>query len=79
MPRRLGLIFLFLLLVTLTTRAQTQITTGVIQGTVTDTTGAPLPGVTVEARNVATNQARTMATGADGRFVFLQLPPGTYG
>ena len=38
MPRRLGLIFLFLLVVTLTTRAQTQITTGVIQGTVTDTT-----------------------------------------
>jgi hypothetical protein len=58
--------------------AQTQITTGVIQGTVSDATGASLPGVTVEARNVDTNIARTDVTEADGRFVFLQLPPGNY-
>src|SRR5688572_23534352 len=58
--------------------AQTQITTGTIQGIVTDATGAQLPGVTVEARNIGTNQARTQTTGGDGRFVFLALPPGTY-
>ena len=58
--------------------AQTQITTGVIQGTAADGTGAALPGVTVEARNVETNLSRTLVTQADGRFVFLQLPPGTY-
>jgi hypothetical protein len=58
--------------------AQTQITTGTVQGTVTDATGAQLPGVTVEARNTGTNQARTQVTGGDGRFVFLALPPGTY-
>jgi hypothetical protein len=58
--------------------AQTQITTGVIQGTAVDGTGAALPGVTVEARNVATNLTRTLVTENDGRFVFLQLPPGTY-
>jgi hypothetical protein len=58
--------------------AQTQITTGAIQGTATDETGAPLPGVTIEARNVGTNLTRTQVTAADGRFVFLQLPPGTY-
>jgi hypothetical protein len=51
--------------------AQTQITTAVIQGTVTDASGAVVPGVTVEA-----TQART--TGEDGRFVFLQLPSGRY-
>ena len=45
-----------------------QITTGVIQGTVTDTTGAVLPGVTVEARNTGTNLSRTAATDADGRY-----------
>src|SRR6185436_5161746 len=50
--------------------AQTQITTGVIQGTVEDTTGAVVPGADIEAKNVATNQTRTLATGADGRFVF---------
>jgi hypothetical protein len=58
--------------------AQTQITTGVIQGVVTDTTGAIVPGVTVEARNAGTNLTRTLVTEGDGRFVFLQLPSGTY-
>jgi hypothetical protein len=50
----------------------------VIQGSVADATGASLPGVTVEARNLDTNQARIQTTEGDGRFVFLQLPPGTY-
>ena len=58
--------------------AQSQITTGVIQGTITDATGATLPGVTVEARHAETNLTRTLTTGSDGRFVFLQLPSGTY-
>jgi hypothetical protein len=58
--------------------AQTQITTGVIQGSVIDATGAALPGVTVEVRNTETNLSRVLATGNDGRFVFLQLPSGTY-
>ena len=49
-----------------------------IQGSVSDATGASLPGVTVEARNLDTNQARTLVTETDGRFVFLQLPPGNY-
>ena len=58
--------------------AQTQITTGIIQGSVTDVTGASLPGVGVEARNLETNQGRTLVTESDGRYVFLQLPPGPY-
>lgn len=60
------------------TRAQTQITTAAIQGTVTDETGAQLPGVTIEARNVGTNLTRTQTSATDGRYVFLQLPPGSY-
>jgi hypothetical protein len=58
--------------------AQTQITTGVIQGVVTDTTGATLPGATVEVTNTGTNITRSLATESDGRFVFLLLPSGTY-
>ncbi len=58
--------------------AQTQITTGVIQGSASDATGASLPGVSVEARNLDTNFGRTDVTGPDGRFVFLQLLPGNY-
>jgi hypothetical protein len=68
------------LLVTMATSAtaQTQITTGVIQGLVRDATGAVVPGVMVEAIQSETNLTQTRVTGPDGRFVFLQLPPGRY-
>ena len=59
-------------------RAQSQITTGVIDGMATDATGAALPGVTIDARNVDTNFTRTAVSAADGRFALLQLPPGRY-
>jgi hypothetical protein len=58
--------------------SQTQITGGVIQGTATDSTGALLPGVTVEIRHVDTNLTLTRTTDTDGRFVALALPPGLY-
>jgi Carboxypeptidase regulatory-like domain/TonB-dependent Receptor Plug Domain len=79
MSTRLMLGALVLVLVLpLRAAAQNQSTTGVIQGSVADTTGASLPGVSVEARNLETNQSRTLVTESDGRFVFLQLSPGTY-
>src|SRR3954468_7788357 len=59
-------------------RGQSQITTSAIDGVAVDATGAALPGVTVEARNLDTNFARTAVTGGDGRFSILQLPPGRY-
>jgi Carboxypeptidase regulatory-like domain/TonB-dependent Receptor Plug Domain len=65
-------------LLPLTTMGQTQITTGVIEGTVTDPAGALLAGASVEVKNVETNFTKTLTTADDGRFVFLQLPPGTY-
>jgi len=71
-----GILLVFSIAATAT--AQTQITTSVIQGTVTDATGAVLPGATVEARHTGTNQSRTVTTDADGRYIFLQLAPGTY-
>ena len=64
--------------VTVPLTAQSQITTGVIDATVVDTSGAVLPGVDVEVRNVDTNQARSLTTDRDGRFVALQLPSGRY-
>jgi outer membrane receptor for ferrienterochelin and colicin len=81
MPRPLSprWLTLFLLVVAAATAsAQTQITTGVIQGRVTDATGAVVPGAEVEARNLDTNFTRTVVTDGDGRFVFLQLAPGRY-
>src|SRR5712691_2509419 len=58
--------------------AKSQITTGVVDAIVLDTSGAVLPGVDVEIRNVDTNLTRTLTTDRDGRFVALQLPPGRY-
>ena len=58
--------------------AQTQITTGTIQGTVLDANGAAVPGANVEVKNIDTNFARTTTTDDEGRFVALQLPSGRY-
>ncbi|MEO8573009.1 MAG: carboxypeptidase regulatory-like domain-containing protein [Pyrinomonadaceae bacterium] len=54
------------------------ITSGTIQGTVSDEQGAVVPGATVEARNVDTNFSRSFTTDSDGRFVLLSMPPGRY-
>jgi hypothetical protein len=59
-------------------QAQTQITTGTIQGTVADANGAAVAGANVEVKNVDTNFVRTVTTDEEGRFVALQLPPGRY-
>jgi Carboxypeptidase regulatory-like domain/TonB dependent receptor-like, beta-barrel/TonB-dependent Receptor Plug Domain len=58
--------------------AQSQATTGVIEGTVTDESGAVAPGATVAIKNTATNFERVVATDASGRFRGLLLPLGPY-
>jgi outer membrane receptor protein involved in Fe transport len=58
--------------------AQTQITTGTIQGTVVDTNGAVVAGANVEIINIGTNASRTLTTDEDGRFVAPLLQPGNY-
>ncbi len=78
MSRRIAIIAGLVLAVAVPAWGQTQITTGVIQGTVSDQSGAPVPGALVEVRNVDTNSARAQTTLADGRFVFLQLRPGRH-
>src|SRR5690349_20033109 len=57
---------------------QTQITTGVIQGTVLDQSGAVMTGADVAAINVNTQAEAKQKTDGDGRFVFLSLSPGRY-
>src|SRR5439155_8921215 len=55
-----------------------QKTTGDITGTITDTTGGVLPGVTVNAVCTATNLTRTATTDAQGGFSLPELPVCTY-
>ncbi len=52
--------------------------TGGLTGTVTDPSGAVVRNVTVTATNIATSQARTATTSADGSYRFSLLPPGNY-
>lgn len=51
---------------------------GRITGTVTDNTGAVLPGVTVTASSPALIQSQLQVTGAAGDYRFVALPPGVY-
>ena len=68
----------FLLLVSPAVFAQSQATTGVIEGVVSDSTGGVLPGVTVTLRNTATNFEQVQVTDAQGRFRGVLLPLGPY-
>ncbi|HSL23452.1 MAG TPA: TonB-dependent receptor [Vicinamibacterales bacterium] len=65
-------------LVALATPAAAQEFRGRINGTVSDNTGAVLPGVTVTATSPALIQPQTTTTGADGSYRFIALPAGVY-
>lgn len=50
-----------------------------IAGVVRDTSGAVLPGVTVEAASpVLIEKVRTTVTDGNGRYQIIELRPGTY-
>ena len=57
---------------------QAQGLTGQISGTITDTTGGVLPGVTIAIKNVGTGLTRETVTGTDGAFLFPDLLAGTF-
>ena len=72
MRRESSLSLCFLLLFTLSGWGQTL--TGTILGTITDPTGAVLPGVEVTITNVATNRERVVLTGGSGTYSAPNLP-----
>src|SRR3954451_2820117 len=49
-----------------------------ITGTVTDPSGAVIPGARVQLTNVATKDSRAAVTGGRGAYSFQNLLPGTY-
>ena len=51
---------------------------GSIQGTVTDQSGAVIGGATVTLTDTATNTSRTDTSNAAGRYVFVDVTPGAY-
>jgi hypothetical protein len=59
-------------------KAPAQEITATITGTVSDQSGAVLPGVTVTARNTATGWAKEVVTTETGRYTVPFLPVGSY-
>ena len=58
--------------------ADAQVTSAAVVGTITDTSGAALPGATVTARNVETGFVRAVPTNESGAYRLDFLPTGTY-
>src|SRR5690348_11889033 len=58
--------------------AQTTISTGSIQGTVTDPSGAVLSGAKISITNKATNQVITTSSNSAGTYASGALIPGQY-
>jgi Carboxypeptidase regulatory-like domain/TonB-dependent Receptor Plug Domain len=52
--------------------------TGALTGTVTDSSGAVIPGARVTAASLSTGQSRTVATDASGTYTLSLLPAGSY-
>ncbi len=71
------LLWLFILALC-TTVAIAQETTGGLQGTVKDTTGAVVPNAQVAVQGSTLIGTKTVTTDATGYYRFANLPPGTY-
>ena len=75
-PRLLPVSIVFGLLASAGAYAQT--TSGSIAGSVVDSQQAAIVNATVNIKDVSKGFAQTVNTDREGRFVFLQLSPGTY-
>src|SRR5687767_13101090 len=79
MTRGFARVVLIVALLGIPARAMPQTAAGSIAGVVRDTTGAVLPGVTVEASSPALiEKVRVAQTDGEGRYQIIELRPGTY-
>ena len=62
----------------LTVQAKAQTLYGSVVGTVTDNTGAAVPGANVVITDVHTNDARTVTSDNGGVYTISTVPPGNY-
>ena len=70
------LVPVLLLVLSARANANAQVITGTIQGTISDRSGAILPGVSVTVKNVDTNRTRTTLTNETGTYIVPLLPVG---
>ena len=73
-----GLLLTIAALVALPITANGQTFRGGINGTVTDQSGAVVPGAAVEATDAATNSSHRTVSSSAGEYSFQDLPLGTY-
>src|SRR2546421_3153158 len=78
MYRRITLIAVYLLVLSLGGTILAQTITGRISGTVADASGAVIPGAVVTATNEATQFKRTAIADSNGFYVITNLPVGAY-
>ena len=79
MRRKLTLVAAMACVVLLPAAASSQDVNASIAGVVKDTSGAVLPGVTVEASSpVLIERVRTAVSDGSGQFRIIDLQPGTY-
>ena len=78
MKRFQGLALVGAVLFTLSSTAFPQGSSSSLQGTVTDPSGSAIPGAVVVLANTASKFERSLATGPQGEYRLLAVPPGTY-
>src|SRR5262245_55455504 len=76
MPGLLALAVLMVVSISPNLHAQTS--AGQVSGTVTDSSGAVVPGASVTLTNTGTGVANTTPSNGSGNFVFLNVQPGSY-
>ena len=70
--------FVTVCLITFALTAFAQTDRGTLTGTVSDATGAVIPGVAIEAKNVQTGATYQAGSSETGNYTLAQLPAGTY-
>jgi len=77
MPRLISSMGMLLVLL-FPSGAFAQSSSATLTGIAKDSSGGVLPGVSISAKNVATNETRTTVTEIDGLYRITNLPRGTY-
>ena len=76
--RLCGIVRSFLLLILVSLPAPAQFVRGSLVGTISDDSGAVIPGAEIVLHNVNTNETKTFTTDAGGSYNFAALLPGLY-
>src|SRR5450759_2259426 len=76
--KQLRAVFSLFVLVLLASSLSAQTETGQITGTITDPTGAAVPGAKVTVRSAGTGMTRAVESSADGSYTVTNLLPAEY-